>query len=296
MKRMNLDYRRDFQWSKIWPNSGFKVLRAKVRLHRKRWSVCEDSYRSMKIRKQMRRMIRCNLLRHKKIYIGIMKFNSTHRSELSGIAERAVRRVEAGTSSILIRSGLPERWWEEAVECPCYLRNIQDSLADGRQNTARKKIGYTIWKTKVVPARFIGYILNAERYWLGDLFIVDAEERKNNPATDIHAKRYKAKKWKKEEFRLSMPPSSDIQKVSLVFAWGSEPAKEGVMHNCFGRGALELESRGGEAKGFHYVPVIPRQRDAHTSILGQGHVPGQAAAKISDSVFWNSSLGVLASF
>ena len=36
MKRMNLDYRRDFQWSKIWPHNGFKVIRAKVRLHRKR--------------------------------------------------------------------------------------------------------------------------------------------------------------------------------------------------------------------------------------------------------------------
>ena len=116
-----------------------------------------------------------------------------HRSEPSGIAERAVRQVKAGTSSILIRSGLPELQWEEAVECHCYLGNIQDSLADGRQNTARKKIRYTICKTKVVPARSIGYILNAERYWLGDFFIVDTEERKNNPATDIHVKRYKAK-------------------------------------------------------------------------------------------------------
>ena len=36
---------------------------------------CEDSNRSMKIRQQNIRMIRCNLLRHVKIYSGIMKFN-----------------------------------------------------------------------------------------------------------------------------------------------------------------------------------------------------------------------------
>ena len=34
------------------------------------------------------------------------------------------------------------------------------------------------------------------------------------------------------------------------------------MHNYFGQVALELESHGGEAKGFHRVPVIPRRRDA----------------------------------
>ena len=51
-----------------------------------------------------------------------------HRSE--GMAERDVRRVKEGTSSILVQSGLEENWWAEAMECYCYLRNVQDLLAD----------------------------------------------------------------------------------------------------------------------------------------------------------------------
>ena len=30
-----------------------------------------------------------------------------------------------------VQSGLQESWWAEALECCCYLRNAQDSLADG---------------------------------------------------------------------------------------------------------------------------------------------------------------------
>ena len=34
-----------------------------------------------------------------------------HRSETNGVAERAVRRVEEGTSAVLLQSGLDEKWW-----------------------------------------------------------------------------------------------------------------------------------------------------------------------------------------
>ena len=33
------------------------------------------------------------------------------QSETSGTAERAVRRVEEGTSAVLLQSGLDEKWW-----------------------------------------------------------------------------------------------------------------------------------------------------------------------------------------
>ena len=33
-------------------------------------------------------------------------------------------------SSVLVQSGLQERWLAEDMECNCYLRNIQDLLAD----------------------------------------------------------------------------------------------------------------------------------------------------------------------
>ena len=31
-----------------------------------------------------------------------------------------------GTSAVLLRSDLDEKWWADSMECYCYLRNIQD--------------------------------------------------------------------------------------------------------------------------------------------------------------------------
>ena len=39
--------------------------------------------------------------------------STPHRSEINGIAERAVR----GTSAVLLQSGLNESWWADSVEC-----------------------------------------------------------------------------------------------------------------------------------------------------------------------------------
>ena len=38
--------------------------------------------------------------------------STPHRSETIGIDERAVRRVKEGTSSVLLQSGLDEKWWQ----------------------------------------------------------------------------------------------------------------------------------------------------------------------------------------
>ena len=58
--------------------------------------------------------------------------STPHRSETNGIAERAVRRVKEGTSSVLLQSRLDEEWWADSMECCCYLRDIQDLLSDGK--------------------------------------------------------------------------------------------------------------------------------------------------------------------
>ena len=55
--------------------------------------------------------------------------STPHRSETNGIAERAVRRVTEGTSAASLQNGLDERW-SDSVACYCYLRNVQDLLAD----------------------------------------------------------------------------------------------------------------------------------------------------------------------
>ena len=48
--------------------------------------------------------------------------------------ERDSRTEESkgGTASVLVQTVFSNDWWSDAVECHCSLRNIQDSLADGR--------------------------------------------------------------------------------------------------------------------------------------------------------------------
>ena len=58
--------------------------------------------------------------------------STPHRSETNGVAERAVRRVKEGKAIALVHSGLPEEWWDRAMECCCYLRNVHDKMADGK--------------------------------------------------------------------------------------------------------------------------------------------------------------------
>ena len=64
--------------------------------------------------------------------------STPHRSETSGIAERAVRRVQERTSAVLLQSGLGNEWWAASMECDCYLRNIQDLLSDGKTPRERR--------------------------------------------------------------------------------------------------------------------------------------------------------------
>ena len=61
-----------------------------------------------------------------------------HGPETNGIAQRAARRIKDGASAVLIQSGLHESWWAESTKCYCYLRNIQDLLADGEAPYERR--------------------------------------------------------------------------------------------------------------------------------------------------------------
>ena len=63
-----------------------------------------------------------------------------HRSETTGTAERAVRRVKEGTSAVLLQSGLDENWWADSMECYTYLRNVTDLLSDGKTQCERGDI------------------------------------------------------------------------------------------------------------------------------------------------------------
>ena len=63
--------------------------------------------------------------------------STPHRSETNGIAERVVRRVMEGASAVLLQSGQDERR-SDSMECNCYLRNVQDLLADGKTPYERR--------------------------------------------------------------------------------------------------------------------------------------------------------------
>ena len=130
----------------------------------------------------------------------------------------AVRRVKEGTSAVLLQSGLDNEWWADAMECYCYLRNIQDLLSDGKTPYDRRfgmpfsgpviPFGVTVeyhpisakdlsrlhqFGPKVLPGLFLGYASNAGRIWKGDFPVADIEEVEGMDASEIHARRFNAR-------------------------------------------------------------------------------------------------------
>ena len=134
------------------------------------------------------------------------------------IAERAVRRVKEGTSTVLLQSGLNESWWADSMECYTYLRNVTDLLSDGKTPyerrfgqpfkgpiipfgslveyhpiTAKDQSRIHQIGKKVLPGLFLGYALYAGRIWKGDVLIADLEELETMDASEIYSKRLNAK-------------------------------------------------------------------------------------------------------
>ena len=52
--------------------------------------------------------------------------SQAHKKQSNGIVERAVRRMEEGTSCGIIQSGLCRFWWAYAKRCYCYSRCFND--------------------------------------------------------------------------------------------------------------------------------------------------------------------------
>ena len=49
-----------------------------------------------------------------------------------------MRRVNEGTSAVLLQSGLNQNWWADSMECYTYLRNVTDLLSDGKTPYERR--------------------------------------------------------------------------------------------------------------------------------------------------------------
>ena len=92
-----------------------------------------------------------------------------------------------GCFAVLLQSGLDEKWWADSMECHCYLRDVQDFLADGKTLSERRfgesfqgpiiPFGSLVeyfpisakdqsrihqFGKKVLPGLFLGYALYAE--------------------------------------------------------------------------------------------------------------------------------------
>ena len=142
--------------------------------------------------------------------------STLHRSEMNGIAERAVRRVKEGTSAVLLQSSLDNEWWADSMECYTYLRIIQDLLTDGKTPYERRfgmpfngpviPLGAMVdchlisakdisrlhqFGPEVLPGILLGYVLYSGGK--GDIPVADIEELEEMYASELHARRLTAK-------------------------------------------------------------------------------------------------------
>ena len=218
--------------SKIMPLGGSNLILAKQRLLRTRKRVCESFSSRLKGRKSFALTIHLSLANPVKARPGIIVLQHRHRSETNGIAKRAVRRIKEGTSAVLLQSGLDENWWADSMECYCYLRNIQDLLADGKTPCERRfgelfkgpvipfgaLVDYHPFSTKdqsrfhqfgkkVLPGTFLGYAWVAVETRKGDILVADIEELENLDASAIHVRRIHAKEVLTSKKRVTIQES-----------------------------------------------------------------------------------------
>jgi hypothetical protein len=129
---------------------------------------------------------------------GLHDKSTPNRSETNGVVERANRRLENGTSAVLIQSGLNTAWWADAMEAYSVLHCVQD-IVRGTETPYRTRFGID-FDCKLIPfgtrieykpssqkgqsllpaigdklllGIFMGYGLNLGGDWDKNLLIVD---------------------------------------------------------------------------------------------------------------------------
>ena len=115
-------------WLRTFILIGFCVTPRETRLRRIRRRVCNNSCRQNRNGESCSPTIPWYLVVLAKICVGIT--TSQPRTDQRPTAEC--------TSALLVRSGLAEDWWREAMECFCSLRIVQDKLADGKSHDERR--------------------------------------------------------------------------------------------------------------------------------------------------------------
>ena len=176
------------------------------------------------------------------------KDTSSLRNERSGKKSRLQCERNKEQLSHSCKSGLPEEWWDCAMECCCYLRNEHDKTADGM--TAFEKIhgqsldGPSIlfrslveyipitakdmsrvhqFGTKTNERNITGAFPRSGRGWSGelDLMIADVEELQESEASETQVERLKkARSIRERTLRISVckPNSKTSQSSKTVLA------------------------------------------------------------------------------
>ena len=139
-----------------------------------------------------------------------------HRSETNGIAERALRRNKGGNVCCIVSIRLGLKWWVDSVECYCYLRNVQDLLADGENALVKGdsenhvkapsfrlvqwlNIVRSLQETSQGSIKLVSFTWNIprtcvdrEEIWKGHIMMADIEEMENLDSAEIHPRRLNA--------------------------------------------------------------------------------------------------------
>ena len=122
-KDVNHDIIIDMQsWCKTWPPNGSSRIRAKQKLLRKRKGACKGSWSRPANQKSFTLTTSLEFGKYCEDLSWNHCTSTPHKSETSGIAERAVRRVKRKNICGTVAIGLDNEWWADSMECYCYLR------------------------------------------------------------------------------------------------------------------------------------------------------------------------------
>ena len=207
-------------WYKTWQLSGYSPTRANQKLLRKPRRACRSSWSRQGNQNSFTLTLPLNLAS----LVGESSWNhctsTPHRSDTNGIgiAERAVRRVKERTSAVLLQSGLDENWWAASWNFTpiCETFNIYylmgrhhvkarfgkpfngsvvpfGAMVEYHPISAKDVSRLHQFGPKVLPGKFLGYVLYAVGIWKGDIMLGDVEELEQMDASGLHARRLNAK-------------------------------------------------------------------------------------------------------
>ena len=138
MKSKNRECITTMQWlCKAWRRNGFKVIHASQNQLRRRREVFEHSYTQKEIRDPFIRIILWNLFKTMKDLLHIDPTQQALQNELYDDLQKELRQYCLSLDFKKV-GGKKQR-----SVCCCFLRNVQDLLADG-QTPCERRLNFTI--------------------------------------------------------------------------------------------------------------------------------------------------------